>query len=206
MQAPTGLSATAVSSSQINLTWTDNSLAEDGYRIEQSPVDNLHFLRNCGHWSECNLLQCYRSHCRDTSITTECELTMRLRLPHIVVRKTPPLFPVFPSRHQGSRSPPFCQARSLSPGLTTLTMKRVSRFNGKGLRERIPIDNNGSQCNTVQRHYCYRWYFVLLPGFCHQLRWRLCLFERSVWHYSSGKADRCYCNGSVIKSNQPYLD
>src|SRR5258705_112185 len=43
MRAPTGLSATAVSSSQINLTWTDNSLAEDGYKIEQSAVDDLHF-------------------------------------------------------------------------------------------------------------------------------------------------------------------
>src|SRR5207245_5212860 len=32
-----------VSSSQINLTWTDNSLTESGYRIEQSPVDNLHY-------------------------------------------------------------------------------------------------------------------------------------------------------------------
>src|SRR5438552_4953571 len=45
MRAPTGLAATAVSASQINLTWTDNSLAEDGYKIEQSPVDNLHFVQ-----------------------------------------------------------------------------------------------------------------------------------------------------------------
>src|SRR5207253_3186122 len=44
LKTPTGLSATAVSSSQINLTWTDNSLAESGYRIEQSPVDDLHFV------------------------------------------------------------------------------------------------------------------------------------------------------------------
>ena len=40
---PTALTATAVSSSQINLTWTDNSSSESGYKIEQSPVDNLHF-------------------------------------------------------------------------------------------------------------------------------------------------------------------
>jgi len=33
---PTGLSATAISSSQINLSWTDHSMAEDGYRIERS--------------------------------------------------------------------------------------------------------------------------------------------------------------------------
>ena len=40
---PTGLTATAISSSQINLTWTDNSSSESGYRIEHSPVDNLHY-------------------------------------------------------------------------------------------------------------------------------------------------------------------
>src|SRR6267154_3483827 len=73
------------------------------------------------------------------SITIECELTIRLRLLHIAVRRTPPLFLVFPSHHQDSRSPPFCQTKSLSPGLTTLTMKRVSRSSGKGLREGIPI-------------------------------------------------------------------
>ena len=34
--APTNLSATAVSSSQINLTWTDNASNESGFRIERS--------------------------------------------------------------------------------------------------------------------------------------------------------------------------
>ena len=45
LETPTGLSATAVSSSQINLTWTDNSSSESGYKIEQSPVDNLHYTQ-----------------------------------------------------------------------------------------------------------------------------------------------------------------
>ena len=85
-------------------------------------------------------------------------------------------------------------------------MKRVSRSSEKGYRSVYRYYNNGSQCNNLQRYQCYGWHFVLLPGFCYQLRWGLCLFERSEWHYSSGKADRCYCNGSVIKSNQPYLD
>lgn len=35
--APTGLSATAVSVSQINLGWTDNSNSETGFKIEQKP-------------------------------------------------------------------------------------------------------------------------------------------------------------------------
>src|SRR5207244_249 len=43
LSAPTSLTATAVSSSQINLTWTDNSASETGYKIEQSPIDNLHY-------------------------------------------------------------------------------------------------------------------------------------------------------------------
>jgi hypothetical protein len=43
LKSPSALTATAVSSSQINLTWTDNSASESGYKIEQSPVDDLHF-------------------------------------------------------------------------------------------------------------------------------------------------------------------
>lgn len=35
--APTGLTATAVSSSQIDLTWVDNATDEDGFAIERSP-------------------------------------------------------------------------------------------------------------------------------------------------------------------------
>lgn len=35
--APSNLSATAASSSQINLTWMDNSSNEDGFKIERSP-------------------------------------------------------------------------------------------------------------------------------------------------------------------------
>ena len=45
LNAPTSLTATTVSSSQINLTWTDNSSSESGYKIERSPVDDLHFLQ-----------------------------------------------------------------------------------------------------------------------------------------------------------------
>ena len=35
--APTNLSASAVSTSQINLSWTDNASNETGFRIERSP-------------------------------------------------------------------------------------------------------------------------------------------------------------------------
>ena len=35
LKKPTGAAATAVSSSQINLTWIDNSAAETGYKIER---------------------------------------------------------------------------------------------------------------------------------------------------------------------------
>ena len=40
--APDGLTATAASSSQINLSWTDNNSNEDGTRIERS-IDGLNF-------------------------------------------------------------------------------------------------------------------------------------------------------------------
>jgi hypothetical protein len=35
-EAPTDLTATAISSSEINLAWTDNATDEDGYKIERS--------------------------------------------------------------------------------------------------------------------------------------------------------------------------
>src|SRR5712671_3751388 len=63
------------------------------------------------------------------NITIGCELTMRLRLPHTAVKRTPPLFGIFPSHHQHLGSPPSHPAQSVSPGLTTLATKQVSRFN-----------------------------------------------------------------------------
>ncbi|MCL5022346.1 MAG: S8 family serine peptidase [Nitrospirae bacterium] len=37
---PTGLTATGVTSTQVSLSWTDNSQTEDGYKIERKGVDN----------------------------------------------------------------------------------------------------------------------------------------------------------------------
>ncbi len=45
LKAPTNLTATAVSTSQINLSWADNSQAEDGYRIERKVVGGADFVQ-----------------------------------------------------------------------------------------------------------------------------------------------------------------
>ena len=44
MAAPGSLTATTASTSQINLSWTDNSTGEDGFKIEQS-TDNVSFTQ-----------------------------------------------------------------------------------------------------------------------------------------------------------------
>src|SRR5207244_1395396 len=44
LAAPSNLTATAISTSQINLAWTDNSSTEDGFKIEQS-TDNVSFTQ-----------------------------------------------------------------------------------------------------------------------------------------------------------------
>src|SRR6266705_2357400 len=66
---------------------------------------------------------------QERNITIECELTMRLRPLHIAVRRTPPFFPISPPNHRDLQSPPLHPAQSVFPGLTTLTMRPVSRFN-----------------------------------------------------------------------------
>jgi len=45
LAAPSNLTATALSSSQIRLTWTDNTYAEDGFKIERSTGDSLNFAQ-----------------------------------------------------------------------------------------------------------------------------------------------------------------
>jgi serine protease len=45
LAAPSGLTATAESSSQINLSWTDNSNNEDGFKIERSPTGSSSWVQ-----------------------------------------------------------------------------------------------------------------------------------------------------------------
>src|SRR6185503_8816158 len=58
--APSGLNATPVSTSRINLTWVDNSTNEDGFAIERSS-DNINFAplatvsANIGTYSDTGL-------------------------------------------------------------------------------------------------------------------------------------------------------
>ena len=42
---PTGLTATALSFSQINLSWTDKTYVEDGFKLERSTGDSLNFAQ-----------------------------------------------------------------------------------------------------------------------------------------------------------------
>src|SRR5262249_25559584 len=72
---------------------------------------------------------------KERNTIIECELTMRLRFPHIAVRRTPQLFGIFPPHHQDLRSPPSHPAQSFSPGRITLAMNQVSRFNGSKVLE-----------------------------------------------------------------------
>ena len=49
LNAPTSLNATAVSISQINLTWTDTNKTEKGYRIKRSLSSGSGFSRASSH-------------------------------------------------------------------------------------------------------------------------------------------------------------
>ena len=67
--APSNLAATAVSSSQINLTWTDNATNEGGFKLERS-TDGVNFTQIERSAQERRQVLCYRPARRRRRITS----------------------------------------------------------------------------------------------------------------------------------------
>ena len=65
---PTSAAATAVSSSQINLTWVDNSASETGYKIERKTSGNWHLCADRPGGCKCAKLQRYEWTCPEHKI------------------------------------------------------------------------------------------------------------------------------------------
>src|SRR5436190_22411230 len=81
LNSPNALTAIAVSSSQISLTWTDNSAAETGFKIERSPVDDLHFTQvatvgaNVGAFTDSGLAEGTKYYYRVRAYNTDLKCT-----------------------------------------------------------------------------------------------------------------------------------
>jgi hypothetical protein len=71
--APSNLTATAVSSSQINLTWTDNSNNEDGFRIERCQG------ASCNNFAEIATVAANTTSYSNTGLTAATAYRYRLR-------------------------------------------------------------------------------------------------------------------------------
>ncbi len=69
---PTNLSATAQSSTQINLSWTDNSSNETGFKIERKTGSS-------GNWSEIAQVGADTTTFSDNNLTTNTQLCFRVR-------------------------------------------------------------------------------------------------------------------------------
>ncbi|HEX9823253.1 MAG TPA: fibronectin type III domain-containing protein, partial [Actinomycetota bacterium] len=70
--APSGLGATGLSSSEISLSWTDNSTNEDGFKIERSPAGQ-------GSWSEVATVGAGTTTYLDTGLTASTAFDYRVR-------------------------------------------------------------------------------------------------------------------------------
>lgn len=70
--APSGLSASAVSESQINLSWTDNSNNESGFKLERSPTGS-------GNWSEITSLGSNVTTYQNTGLSSSTTYYYRVR-------------------------------------------------------------------------------------------------------------------------------
>lgn len=70
--APTGLSATAVSGSRIDLSWTDTATDEDGFTVERSPA-------GIGTWAQIATTDADVTVYADTGLTTDTAYDYRVR-------------------------------------------------------------------------------------------------------------------------------
>jgi len=71
LSAPSGLSASTISSSQINLAWTDNSGDENAFHIERKPSG--------GSWSEIASVSANTVSYQDTSVSSSTTYYYRVR-------------------------------------------------------------------------------------------------------------------------------
>jgi len=71
LNGPSGLDAVAVSSSEIDLSWTDNSAQEDGFRIERRVVGGI--------WAEIDTVAADVSTYRDYGLADQTEYLYRVR-------------------------------------------------------------------------------------------------------------------------------
>ena len=203
---PTALTATAVSSSQIDLTWTDNSSSESGYKIEQSAVDNLHY-------TEVGTVGPNVTAYSATGLSGGTKYYYRVRAYNANTI----------SGYSGEKNATTLANAPVAPSDLTITTLQSAKIviawsdnsnNETGFKIQrkgatggyTDLTTTGANVTTVQRHYRYRWHVVLLPGLCDQLGWRFCLFKRSEQHNPSIEPDISYRNCGLFISNRPYLD
>ena len=203
---PTSLSATAISSSQINLTWTDNSSSESGYKIEQSPVDNLHY-------TEVGIVGPNVTAYNATGLNGGTRYYYRVRaynantISGYSSEKNATTLSNIPVAPSGLTITTLQSAKIVITWTDNSNNETGFKIQRKGATGGYTdLTTTGANATHGQRHYRYRWHFVLLPGLCYQHRWRFCLFKRSQWHHSSGNTNLCYCNGDVVQSHRFYLD
>ena len=177
LSMPTSLSATAVSSSQINLTWVDNSSSESGYTIEHSPVDNLHYTEVGTVWANVTSYS-------DTGLSEGTKYYYRVRAYNSITI----------SGYSSEKNATTLANAPVAPSglrITTLQSNRIiiawadNSNNETGFKIQrkgatggyTDLTTTGANATQYSDPTVTDGTFVLLPGVCYQHGWRFCLFK-----------------------------
>ncbi len=144
LPAPTNLQAAAVSSTQIDLTWQDNSSNETEFRIERSPDGST-------GWTQIASVAADVTSYSDIGLSCAAPYYYRLR----AYRAGDNLASDYTNIANAAAY--ACQTISFNPGwnLITLPLQPVTAFDSETLLQ--AINSGGSDCNEIARWAAGQW-------------------------------------------------
>ena len=176
---PTSATATAVSSSRINLTWVDNSGSESGYKIERKTTVTGTYAQidqvgaNVQSYSDTNGLEPntrYYYRVRATNGTLDSDYSNAPFAVTLLDAPAPPSNLTITSLLSNRVS------LSWSDNSNNETGFKIQRKTGV-TGTYADIRTTAANVTAYNDSTVTRWYFVLLPGLCDQRDWRLCFFQ-----------------------------
>ena len=179
LATPTSATATAVSSSRINLTWVDNSSSETGYMIERKTGAT-------GTYPQIDQVDANEQSYSDTNgLAANTKYYYRIRATNGTIYSDYSNEPFATTLLDAPVAPSDLTITSVLSNRVSLSWADNSNNEtGFKIQRKTGVTGTYATITTTAANVTsyndssrYRWYCVLLPGLCDQRDWRLCIFQ-----------------------------